>query len=292
MTSKTLASILTLLLILSGIALTKATSENNYKNDTNPLPNISESTHTENGYKANILINPYTLGIYAKENGYKIDLTINPTGIGGTHTENNYQLDLIPEKTFPDVTDVAVTNIVTSKTVVGQGYSMRINITVSNQGLNYETLYVTVKANTTAIKIQNITLTSIKSTTLSFTWNTAGFARGNYTISAYAEPVPGETDKTDNTVVDGFVWVGLLGDFTGLGYPTITPPDDAVNINDIRCFVDAYRSQYGIPPPPGVDPANCDLCGPGYPTITPPDGVININDIRLFVDAYIDYWTP
>jgi len=33
----------------------------------------------------------------------------------------------------------------------------------------------------------------------SFTWNTTSFAKGNYTIDAYAPPVPNEMDTTDNT---------------------------------------------------------------------------------------------
>jgi len=48
------------------------------------------------------------------------------------------------------------------------------------------------------IRTQTVTLESGASTTITFTWNTTGFAKGNYTISAYAWPVPGETDTEDN----------------------------------------------------------------------------------------------
>ena len=91
--------------------------------------------------------------------------------------------------------DVAITAIAPSKTVVGKGYSMFINLTVENQGTYTEIFNVTAYANTTIIDtLVNITLTGGNSTIGTFTWNTSGFAKGNYTISAYAWPVEGETD--------------------------------------------------------------------------------------------------
>jgi len=243
-----IASSLTIVLILFGTALTSATTENNYKNDNNFLTNITESTHTENGYKTNIIINPDIVGIFAKENGYKLDLTINPQGIGGLHTENNYQLDLTPEKTFPDIPDIAITKIATSKTVVGQGYSIIINITASNQALNYETFYITLNANKTALKTQKITLTSMKLTTITFTWNTSGFAKGNYTINANAIPIPGETDTTDNTRTCWIV-VTIAGDVDG---------DFDCDADDVFTYVSpAYGKKLGQP---GYNP-NCDFDG-------------------------------
>jgi len=207
---------LTLLSIVLGVTLISATTtENNYKTDNNFLTNISESTHTESGYKTNIIINPNVAGIYISENGYKLDLTINQQGIGGSHKENNYKLDLIPEKTFPDTPDVAVTKITTSKTVVGQGYTTQINATVSNQALNYETLHLTIITLPDGKNHTTTTLPSGNSTTLTLTWNTTGVAKGNYTITAEAIPVSGETDTLDNTCVDGAVMVTIPGDVDG-----------------------------------------------------------------------------
>ena len=216
------ASSLILLSILFGITLTYATTENDYTTDNNFLTDISETTLTENGYKTNIIINPDTTGAYATENGYKLDLTINTAGIGGKLTENNYQLNLIPEKSFPEMSDVAVTRIVVSKTVVGQGYSLLINVTVLNQALTYETFSVIIKANTTTVKTQAITLTSGSSTTITFTWNTTDVAYGNYTMSAVAETVLGETDASDNTYTNGIVIVTVPGDASGDGFVDVT----------------------------------------------------------------------
>jgi hypothetical protein len=94
---------------------------------------------------------------------------------------------------------------------------MNINVTVENQGDYTETFNVTLHANTTVIETKQITLANGASTTLTFTWNTTGFVKGNYTIWAYAWPVPGETDTDDNTFVDGWVVVAMPGDINADG---------------------------------------------------------------------------
>lgn len=66
-------------------------------------------------------------------------------------------------------------------------------------------------------------------TTATFTWNTTGFAKGNYTISGYATPVLGETDTTDNNRTDGWVIVAMVGDITG----PEGVPDKKVDMRDV-----------------------------------------------------------
>jgi outer membrane protein assembly factor BamB len=113
--------------------------------------------------------------------------------------------------------DIAITNVTTSKTVVGQDYSLNINVTVTNKGEFTETFNVTLYVNTTAIEIKQVTLTNGASTTITYTWNTTGFAKGNYTIWAYAWPVQGETYTDDNTLTDGIVRVCIPGDLNADG---------------------------------------------------------------------------
>jgi hypothetical protein len=98
---------------------------------------------------------------------------------------------------------------------VGQNLTARVNVTVTNQGNFTETFNVTAYANTTSVASQNVTLSSGNSTTLTFTWNTTGFAKGNYTIRAYAWPVSGETDIADNNLTSGWILVTILGDVNG-----------------------------------------------------------------------------
>ncbi|NIW16124.1 hypothetical protein GWN19_01615 [Candidatus Bathyarchaeota archaeon] len=134
----------------------------------------------------------------------------------------------------PDV----VSNVTPSKTVVGQGYSMFINVTVENQGPYTETFNVTVYANTTIIETKtNITLTSGSSTALTIPWNTTGIAEGNYTITAHITPLP-ETDTTDNSLTGGTVVVTIPGDVNG---------DHKVDLKDVFAVALAYGSYPGHP---------------------------------------------
>ena len=137
--------------------------------------------------------------------------------------------------------NTATINVSPSKTVVGQGYTVNINVTVTNKGEFTETFNVTLYANTTTIETRQITLTSLNSTTITYTWNTTDFAKGNYTLWAYAEPVQGETDTADNTLFDGSVFMSLAGDVTGgSSNPWDFIPDRIVDGKDIsilsRCF--------------------------------------------------------
>jgi len=118
--------------------------------------------------------------------------------------------------------NIVVTNVIPSKTVVGESYSLSINVTVENQGDITETFNLTAYANVTIIAtLTNITLTNGNSIIITFTWNTIGFAKGNYTISANATTVPGETDTTDNTLTNGWVLITVPGDVDGNGECTI-----------------------------------------------------------------------
>jgi hypothetical protein len=155
------------------------------------------------------------------------------------------------------VHDVAVTNVTTSKTgcspreTVGQGNICHINVTVQNQGNFTESFNVTAYANATSIKSQNITLVSGASTILTFTWNTTGFAYNNYTISAVADTVYGETETLDNTYTNGTLHVGIPGDING---------DRKVDVKDVYAVGKAYGTSLEGPNPPGrTYSPNCDI---------------------------------
>ena len=110
------------------------------------------------------------------------------------------------------ITDIAISNITAAKTVVGQGYTTRTNATIQNHGNYTETFNVTVYANATAINQTQVTLTSGNSTTITFMWDTTGFAYGNHTLNAYAWPVQDETNTGDNNLTGDTVCVGIAGD--------------------------------------------------------------------------------
>jgi len=159
--------------------------------------------------------------------------------------------------------DVAIKGVTPSKTIVGQGYAMSITVTAKNYGSFTETFNVTTYYNDTAITLPDgknyatITLTSGGSATVAFTWDTAGVAKGNYTIKAEATPVPGETDTLDNTYDDGWVVIALVGDINA---------DGVVDITDIYLIALAFGA---MPPDPRYDP-NLDIV---Y------DEIIDVSDV-------------
>jgi hypothetical protein len=111
--------------------------------------------------------------------------------------------------------DVGIPNVMTAKTVVGQGYTSSIDLKILNYGMYDENFIVITYANTFIITTQTITLTKRNSTIITFKWNTTGFAYGNYTIKVVANQVPDETDTADNTFTDGIIKVSCIGDIDG-----------------------------------------------------------------------------
>jgi len=109
--------------------------------------------------------------------------------------------------------DIIVTSVAPSRTAVSQGHSISVNVTVENRGNSTATFNVTAYANATSIgETTVVNLLPLATGTLTFDWNTTDVAKGNYTISAYAHPIPGETYTADNTFTDGWFLVMIPGD--------------------------------------------------------------------------------
>ena len=159
--------------------------------------------------------------------------------------------------------DIGITNVIPSKTIVGQGFTLRIDLKILNFGIHNELFTATIYADATIIATQTISLTRRNCTTVTFTWNTSGFVKGNYTIKAIADTIPGEVDTTDNTYMAGHIIVAMVGDIV---------PDGTVDIFDLVYVALSFGAECGKPPPPGTQPyePNADLNG---------DGIIDIFDI-------------
>ena len=127
--------------------------------------------------------------------------------------------------TSPYIRDVAVVDVKPWKTVVGQGYTVKINVTVTNEGEVTETFTLTAYADLALPEGDEITIgTQIVSNllvgetrTITFVWDTTGVSKGSYTISAVADTLLGETHPADNTFTDGLVKVVVPGDINGDG---------------------------------------------------------------------------
>jgi len=135
--------------------------------------------------------------------------------------------------------NIGIADITTSKAIVGQGFTLDINVTAVNEGAFTESFNVTVHANTTIINaLSDITLPGGNSTTIKFTWNTTGVLKGNYIISANATMVPDEANTADNSYHNGIVKVTIPGDIDGDGY---------VGSSDFSVLAGAYGSSIGDP---------------------------------------------
>lgn len=114
--------------------------------------------------------------------------------------------------------DVAVVGVVPSRVVIGEGNTLTINVTVANLGKYSEITMISVYANSTLLEDPYQVFIAIGHTeSFDFPWNTSGFTKASYTISAVAAPVLGETDgaRANNTYNDGEVTVTIVGDVQG-----------------------------------------------------------------------------
>jgi len=162
-------------------------------------------------------------------------------GIGDTgYTIENNNTDRYPlMQPWTVRHNVAVIIVVAAKTVVGLGFSGNVTVLVADKGDCAETFNVTVYANTTVIGTQHVSnLNMTSQVALTFILNTTGLAYGNYTIRAYAETVPGETDAADNNSTGGVVTVTSPGDING---------DFTVDIYDALTLAGAYNSKPNSP---------------------------------------------
>jgi outer membrane protein assembly factor BamB len=155
----------------------------------------------------------------------------------------------------PPVHDIAITNLVQSpigKSVVCQNYTTHFVVTLENQGDFDEQVNVTLRWNTTEISTATVSVRSMETATYNFTWNTTGLPRYNfYRINAYAQPVQGENDTSDNTYSDGTLIVSYAGDVNA---------DKKVDIKDSYAVAKAFGSSEEGPDPPGHPwNPNCDI---------------------------------
>jgi hypothetical protein len=155
-------------------------------------------------------------------------------------------------------------------------FNCTINVTVTNKGNFTETFEVKLYAfkMPPAIVIGTITvpnLLSVETRTIPYKWDTTGFAKGNYTISAEADIVPGEITLdghkiTDNNFTNGEVKVTVPGDVIGV--------DFTCDMQDISLLVDKFLAE------PGNLrwDVNCDVND---------DGIIDMADISMAIDHFL-----
>ena len=142
-----------------------------------------------------------------------------------------------------EVHDIVVANVATAKDgclprmTVPDNMFVKINVTVQNIGNTIESFNVILYVNATTVDTVPVSnLASGTQSIVQYTWNTTGFTHGNYTISGYAVPVPGETNTADNTLTKGPVKVVIPGDISG---------DGIVDIYDAILMANSYNTAPG-----------------------------------------------
>jgi len=152
---------------------------------------------------------------------------------------------LIPGWDFMIRAVVEYEHIILSKTIVGQTFSVFINVNI----YHIENFNVTVYYNDTVIGEQTLIP---ENGTITFSWNTTGVPYGNYTIKAIADKVPGE-------IMGGWVFVTIPGDING---------DRTVDMTDLGWI--AYS--YGATPSHSKWNPNRDITG---------DDLIDMTDLGI-----------
>jgi len=164
---------------------------------------------------------------------------------------------------------VAVISVMTAKRRIGQGFSCNVTVVVADDGEYAETFNITCYANDKALGTQQVNnLHATCPLTLTFTWNTMGFAKGNYTLSAYAWPVPGETNMANNNFTGGAISVTIPGDVNG---------DFTVDIYDAITLAGAYNSG---PTSPNWN-SNADINS---------DNIVDIYDAIILANHYNQHY--
>jgi len=206
---------------------------------------------------------------------YRITASISPLA-GEVDTADNILVGNFIS-VFAPVHDVAVASLKLSKTILGQGYSMTFNVTVRNVGNRPEMSDVTLLVNMTIIgSVENLTLNVGQTSTILCSWNSSGFEKGNYTISALIDTVLNETETQNNMLTGGTVLVGAPCDITGAE----GVPDGVCNMRDIGYVCSKFMTR---PCDPDWD-ANCDSTG--YVSGVP-DNIVNMRDIGEACNSFM-----
>jgi hypothetical protein len=207
----------------------------------------------------------FTLSTIAPNVTGSYTYTIESANVGVFIYSNAYVIVAVG---YGAVHDIAITAVTVSKTVIGQGYSLNVRATIANLGSYDEVYNVTVYANKTVIGSLTGYLPNGTSVETFYVCNTTGLEYGNYTLSAFAWPVSGETNTANNNFKGPTVCVSIPGDING---------DGTVNILDGIINAKAFLS---TPGKPNWNP-NADING---------DNVVNMLDAIILANHFLQHY--
>jgi hypothetical protein len=157
--------------------------------------------------------------------------------------------------------DVAVTGVVPSRMIIGEGNTLTVNVTVANLGRYLENTMVHLYANQTEIGNEWVILSTGETYIIEFPWDTSAWTKGHYAIRAECDAVLGESEsaRQNNICHDGTIIVTFIGDVEG---------DLKVDATDLLILSKAFASN---PQKPNWN-LYCDFNN---------DGIIDALDLQL-----------
>jgi hypothetical protein len=168
-----------------------------------------------------------------------------------TGTPNIFSMSLL-------IADVGLTTISPSQTIIGQGQSLKFNVTMVNYGWEPESPVVSLIANGTVVQTIRTDVPYQGTRLVTFVWDTSAWPKGSYIVKAVEANLTGESNPSNNIItMIGNIKVTIPGDVNG---------DRIVNVLDLVLVSLVFGSVRGGP---RYDP-NMDLNH---------DGVINILDL-------------
>ena len=196
----------------------------------------------------------------------------------GTDTDNDgigdtpYAIDENNTDYYPLINpwtppDIALAYLAPSKTIAKEGSLVTLIMHFENQGNKVEKFARHTYLNGSLFRSENFTLIGGENLDLPRVWDTAGFAKGNYTVTVLLEPLQGEVDTADNSMTT-YVFITIAGDLNG---------DRVVDIYDAIVLANHFGFHQWYP----LWDNNVDIND---------DGVIDIFDAILLAANYGKSW--
>jgi hypothetical protein len=188
----------------------------------------------------------------------------NGDGIG----DNPYVIDENNQDNYPLIaqysfSDIGITEVVPSKTVFNENYTLTTNVTLLNYGWNATAFGITFETNLTIIEAKMISLDSANYTTLVFSWDTDGLIVGSYTLYVRVE-LSEDADPLDNFAEIRIIITDISGDVNG---------DFKVTLQDLVILAKAY----GAEPTDANWNSNADIDD---------NGVVGLSDLVILAMHY------
>jgi len=135
---------------------------------------------------------------------YQLSATVSLPSDADT-SDNTLVNGYIEVKNLPSPTrDIAIKKITPESALAYSGTRLNVDVLVKNEGNIAESFNVILYSDSNVIDVLYIANLAVGTEqTLTFQWNLTNLQQGNYTLTAYAPPVQGETDVEDNTATYG-----------------------------------------------------------------------------------------